>query len=86
MGFSLRLGDANALAAIRFVITLDADTELPRGSAARLVATLAHPLNRAQFDDATGAVVSGYTVLQPRIEISPLSAEVSWFSTVVRRR
>lgn len=78
--FSLHVGDAAALATVRFVITLDADTELPRGSAARLVATLAHPLNRAQFDAGTGTVVHGYTVLQPRIEISPLSTGSSWFS------
>jgi cyclic beta-1,2-glucan synthetase len=71
------------LRAIRFVITLDADTELPRDSARRLVATLAHPLNRAVFDVATGRVTAGYTILQPRIEGTPSSAEVSRFSALV---
>ena len=35
---------------VRYVITLDADTQLPRGAAARLVGTLAHPLNRPRLD------------------------------------
>ena len=36
------------IAGIRYVITLDADTRLPRGAASRLIGTMAHPLNRAQ--------------------------------------
>jgi cyclic beta-1,2-glucan synthetase len=81
---SLRLhaGDSRALAAMKYVITLDADTVLPRGSAARLIATLAHPLNRAEFDPSSGKAVAGYTVLQPRLEISPTSANWSLFSRV----
>ena len=43
---------------IRFVITLDMDTQLPREAAARLVGTLAHPLNRPRLDanDYPGAL------------------------------
>jgi cyclic beta-1,2-glucan synthetase len=52
---------------VRYVITLDADTHLPRGSVNRLVGTMAHPLNRPAFDPAEGRVVDGYGVLQPRI-------------------
>ena len=52
---------------IRYVITLDADTHLPRGAAARLVGTLAHPLNRARLDPRERRVVEGYGILQPRI-------------------
>ena len=55
--FSLRVGDPDVLRTIRFVITLDADTELPREVARRLVATFAHPLNRAEFDARTDRVV-----------------------------
>jgi cyclic beta-1,2-glucan synthetase len=65
---------------VRFVITLDTDTILPRGSACRLVGTLAHPLNQAVFDATTGQIVSGYTILQPRMEIHPKSANHSWFT------
>ena len=61
------------------LITLDADTLLPRDSARRLIATLAHPLNRAEFDPESGAAVAGYTVLQPRVEVKPTSAGRSLF-------
>ena len=74
------LAQSDALKCVRFVITLDTDTILPRGAARRLAGTLAHPLNRAVFDETTGQVVSGYTVLQPRMEIHPRSTNYSWFT------
>ena len=52
---------------IRYVITLDADTRLPRGAATRLVGTMAHPLNRPVLDVQSGRVVDGYAILQPRV-------------------
>jgi cyclic beta-1,2-glucan synthetase len=52
---------------IRYVITLDADTRLPKGAAYQLIGALAHPLNRPRFDSKAGRVVEGYAVLQPRI-------------------
>ncbi len=52
---------------VRYVVTLDADTRLPRGAVARLVGTIAHPLNRPSFDPRTGRVARGYGILQPRI-------------------
>ncbi len=56
-----------APAGVRYVITLDADTRLPRGAAARLVGTMAHPLNRPRFSEREGRVVEGYAIVQPRI-------------------
>ncbi|NRD52504.1 hypothetical protein [Corallococcus exiguus] len=50
---------------VRYVITLDADTHLLPGSAARLVSVLHHPLNQARFDGDSQRVVSGYSMLQP---------------------
>ena len=73
---------SEALQSVRFVITLDADTVLPHGAARRLVGTLAHPLNHARFTEADGKVSSGYTVLQPRMEIHPRSANHSWFTRI----
>ena len=70
----------DALHCVRFVITLDTDTILPNGAACRLASALAHPLNRAVFDETSGQVVSGYTILQPRMEIQPKSANYSWFT------
>ena len=52
---------------VRYVVTLDADTQLPRGVVAKLVGTLAHPLNQARFDASAGRVARGYGILQPRI-------------------
>ena len=57
----------SSLAGVRYVITLDADTRLPRGAAGRLVGTMAHPLNRPRFSDREGRVVEGYAIVQPRI-------------------
>jgi cyclic beta-1,2-glucan synthetase len=79
-GFSLVAGNMEALRNLRFVVTADADTRLPPGSVNRLVGTLAHPLNRACFDGESGRVRSGYTVVQPRIEIAPENAGRSLFT------
>ena len=75
---------ATAPMGVRYVITLDADTRLPLGAARKLVGTLAHPLNRARFDPATGRVVEGYGIVQPRVTpILPRRGESSvyhWIS------
>jgi len=55
---------------IRYVITLDSDTQLPRGSAQRLIAAMAHPLNRPLIDPERNIVTEGYGILQPRVGIS----------------
>jgi cyclic beta-1,2-glucan synthetase len=70
-------------AAVRFVITLDADTQLPRGAAARLIGTLAHPLNRPRLEPREGRVVEGYGILQPRIAPTlPTEREASFFRQI----
>ncbi len=74
--------DLSVLADIKYVITLDTDTILPEGGAKRLVATLAHPLNRAEYDSNTGKVISGYSILQPHIEIKPVSVSQSRFTQI----
>ena len=74
-GLSLRVHSSglDRLPQIRFVITLDADTQLPHETARRMIATLAHPLNQPCFDPEQGRVVSGYGVLQPRARFSHLA-------------
>jgi cyclic beta-1,2-glucan glucanotransferase len=68
---------------VRYVITLDADTRVPRGSAARLVGTIAHPLNRPRFDPHVGRVVEGYALLQPRVTPTlPTDREGSLFQRI----
>jgi len=64
------VGQAGVLARVRYVITLDTDTRLPRDAAREFVATLAHPLNRPRFDVARRTVVEGYGILQPSVGTS----------------
>ncbi len=80
--FARQVGTPERLVGIRFVITVDSDTQLPMGTARRLVGVLAHPLNRAAFDEATGRVVSGYTIVQPRVEMSPSSSRQTLFARI----
>src|SRR3569623_113168 len=72
--FSDIVGDCAQLGAIKYVITLDTDTQLPRDAAQALVGNLAHPLNRPVIDPARGRVTEGYAILQPRASISLPSA------------
>ncbi len=78
--FVVREGSAAGLRDVHFVITLDTDTMLPQGTARRLVGTVAHPLNRAEFDPDSGRVRAGYTVIQPRIETTPEGGSRSQFA------
>jgi cyclic beta-1,2-glucan synthetase len=65
---------------VRYVITLDADTRVPRETPRRLIGKMAHPLNRPQFDRRLGRVVDGYAILQPRVAFSlPVNTEASIF-------
>ncbi len=65
--FSCVAGGIDGLAAVRYVITLDTDTQLPRDAARQFIATMAHPLNRPQLDAAGRRVIEGYGILQPRV-------------------
>jgi len=68
--FSLLSGNLTILSQVKYVITLDSDTQLPRDAARDLVATLAHPLNRAHYDKKKNRVTEGYGILQPRLAAS----------------
>lgn len=72
--------DLSFLSGIRYVITLDADTQLPHGTARQLIGASAHPLNRPHFDPKMGRVTRGYGILQPRISVAPVSALRSVFA------
>ncbi|MGB5457930.1 MAG: glucoamylase family protein [Gammaproteobacteria bacterium] len=78
--FSEIAGDVSMLASVKYVITLDTDTQLPRDAARALVATIAHPLNRPVYDADKGRIVEGYAILQPRASISLTSAGQSRFT------
>jgi cyclic beta-1,2-glucan synthetase len=80
--FPVQVGDLSILSQIKYVITLDSDTRLPLNSARCLVATIAHPLNRAVLDTKTNTVKEGYGVVQPRIAVSTHSACRSRFARI----
>src|ERR1019366_2993950 len=66
-GFALIVGDASVLHGVKYVITLDTDTQLPREAAWQCVGTMAHPLNRARYNQQQQRVCEGYGILQPRV-------------------
>jgi cyclic beta-1,2-glucan synthetase len=74
---------ANGVPRVRFVITLDSDTQLPRETASRLIGTLAHPLNAPRFDPALRRVVNGHGVLQPRVSFSLTAARRTRFTRLL---
>jgi cyclic beta-1,2-glucan synthetase len=80
--YAVRSEGADRLPPIRFVITLDVDTQLPHETARRLVGTLAHPLNQPVLDSAQRRVVEGYGILQPRISFHMLAAHRSRFTRI----
>jgi cyclic beta-1,2-glucan synthetase len=65
--FSLTVGRIDVLTSVKYVITLDSDTQLPREVAREFVGTMVHPLNRPRFDASLQRVVEGYGILQPRV-------------------
>jgi len=80
--FSVVVGDTKPLRQVRYVITLDSDTVLPRDAAQMLTGTIAHPLNKADYDPQLGRIVRGYGIFQPRVGISLTSAHTSRFAAI----
>ncbi len=67
---------------VRYVITLDADTQLPPGTARRMVETISHPLNRVEIDPETRVRKRGFTIIQPRVSIALPGAIATRFTRV----
>ena len=79
-GFSLLVGETAVLAGVKYVITLDTDTQLPRDSARQLVGSMGHPLNRPRYDAERQCVSEGYGILQPRMAVSLPAASQSRYA------
>ena len=80
--YVVQLGDLSILPSVRFVITLDTDTQLPMEAGRQLVGALAHPLNRPRFDRQRQRITEGYGILQPRVQVSIVSATRSLFAQI----
>ena len=80
--FNTVVGDLSRLSEIRYVITLDTDTQLPRDTAAKMVAAMAHPLNQPILDAKTNTVTEGYALLRPQVAITVDSAQRSWIARI----
>ena len=74
------MGGRKGIFNVKYVITLDADTQLPRDSAWKLVGIMAHPLNQALYNEKQQRIVDGYGIIQPRIAISLHGAERSHYT------
>ena len=72
-------GEPGELDGIKFVITLDADTQMPYGAARRMIEAIAHPLNRPHIGK-DGLVERGYTLIQPRVDTMLPSAMATRYS------
>ena len=80
--YDLQIGDLSVLPKIRYCITLDADTRLPRDAARQLIGIALHPLHRAGTDPKMRRVTAGYGILQPRVSVTMWSTAGSLFSRV----
>ncbi|WP_158748537.1 glucoamylase family protein [Acidobacterium sp. S8] len=80
--FPVKVGNLDILKRVQYIITLDSDTQLPRGSANAMVGAMAHPLNRAIIDPEKRIVTDGYGILQPRVGVSVHSASRSRLASI----
>ena len=81
--FQATVGDLGRLASVRYVVTLDSDTRLPRDAVRELAGCMAHPLNRPGIDARTRVVTEGHAVLQPRVTAAFVDAQRSPFSRLL---
>lgn len=80
--FPVKVGNLDILRRVRYIITLDSDTQLPRGAANAMVGAMAHPLNQAIIDPKKRIVTDGYGILQPRVGVSVHSASRSRLASI----
>jgi len=78
--FSQIIGNTEVLKKIKYVITLDTDTQLPRDSALQFIGAMSHPLNKPKYDTKKHRVTDGYGILQPRVAVSLLGSNRSRYA------
>ena len=80
--FMTVIGDENIFKTVKFIITLDTDTQLPRDSAWKMIGTMAHPMNHAIFSEKKKRVTQGYSILQPRVSNSLPAQDSSIYAKI----
>ena len=80
--FPIKSGRVEVLREVRYILTLDSDTQLPHGAAARLAGAIAHPLNQAVIDPKRRIVTAGYGILQPRVSVAVRSSAQSRLAAI----
>lgn len=75
-------GDISKLQRVKYVITLDSDTVLPRDAAKRMIGAMSHILNRAKLDKENKKVTRGYGIMQPRVSVGNVNANKTPFSRI----
>jgi cyclic beta-1,2-glucan synthetase len=78
--FARVVGDRSLLRGVKYVITLDADTQLPREAARLMIGAMMHPLNRPRYDEQAQRVTEGYGILQPRVAVNLAGASRSRYA------
>ena len=80
--FKNPVGDLASLKSVRYILTLDVDSTLPRETACTLIETMSHPMNHPRIDSQSGLVKTGYAILQPRVTIHLKDSKASHFSRI----
>ncbi len=78
--FKYTQGNTEEIKGIKYVLTLDADTFLPKDAALKLLGAMLHPLNKPKVKN--GVVCEGYAIIEPRISTELLSSNKSFFASV----
>ncbi|KAA8669438.1 cyclic beta 1-2 glucan synthetase [Clostridium sp. WLY-B-L2] len=73
-------GDIGNLYKVKYVITLDADTILPKDTAKLLIGAMAHPLNVPYLNNKK--IIRGHGLMQPRISVGVVSANKTFYSSI----
>ncbi len=67
---------------IKYIITLDADTDLVLNSAKELIGAMAHILNKPELNKSEDLVIAGHALIQPRIGIDLMSSIKSLYTKI----
>lgn len=78
--YKLIAGNPDVLQKVQYVITLDADTQLPREAAWKIIGTISHPLNKPYYDPKKKRVTKGYGILQPRLGTNLSHSSDTWYA------